>query len=110
MEQDNPLGYGATDRGYGFLRARIPSTAQRPGPAMMRNSRQQNIEKSVRASLTIFSSQGLLKFLDPAWGVNRFTRIGFAHPAFTAQCRTGGVMSSYARQRCRRRGLRTSRS
>jgi putative oxidoreductase len=32
----------------------------------------------------IFSSQGLLKFLDPAMGVNRFTRIGFPHPAFTA--------------------------
>jgi putative oxidoreductase len=32
----------------------------------------------------IFFSQGLLKFLDPAMGVNRFTRIGFPHPAFTA--------------------------
>jgi uncharacterized membrane protein YphA (DoxX/SURF4 family) len=32
----------------------------------------------------IFSSQGLLKFLDPAMGVNRFTRIGFPHPYFTA--------------------------
>lgn len=32
----------------------------------------------------VFFSQGLLKFLDPAMGVNRFTRIGFPHPAFTA--------------------------
>jgi len=32
----------------------------------------------------IFSSQGLLKFFDPAMGVNRFTRIGFPHPYFTA--------------------------
>lgn len=32
----------------------------------------------------IFFSQGLLKFLDPAMGVNRFTRIGFPHAAFTA--------------------------
>jgi putative oxidoreductase len=32
----------------------------------------------------IFFSQGLLKFLDPAMGVNRFTRFGFPHPAFTA--------------------------
>jgi uncharacterized membrane protein YphA (DoxX/SURF4 family) len=32
----------------------------------------------------IFSSQGLLKYLDPAMGVNRFARIGFPHPAFTA--------------------------
>jgi putative oxidoreductase len=32
----------------------------------------------------IFSSQGLLKYLDPAMGVNRFARIGFPHPVFTA--------------------------
>ncbi len=32
----------------------------------------------------IFFTQGLLKFLDPNMGVNRFTRIGFPHPAFTA--------------------------
>lgn len=32
----------------------------------------------------IFSSQGLLKYLDPAMGVNRFARIGFPHPGFTA--------------------------
>jgi uncharacterized membrane protein YphA (DoxX/SURF4 family) len=32
----------------------------------------------------IFASQGLLKYLDPNMGVNRFTRIGFSHPAFTA--------------------------
>lgn len=32
----------------------------------------------------IFFSQGLLKYADPNLGVNRFTRIGFAHPAFTA--------------------------
>jgi putative oxidoreductase len=32
----------------------------------------------------IFVTQGLLKYLDPNMGVNRFTRIGFPHPAFTA--------------------------
>jgi putative oxidoreductase len=32
----------------------------------------------------IFSSQGVLKFTDPNLGVLRFTRIGFAQPAFTA--------------------------
>jgi uncharacterized membrane protein YphA (DoxX/SURF4 family) len=32
----------------------------------------------------IFFTQGILKFTDPAMGVERFTRIGFPHPAFTA--------------------------
>jgi putative oxidoreductase len=32
----------------------------------------------------IFFTQGVLKFTDPAMGVNRFTRIGFPHPAFTS--------------------------
>jgi len=32
----------------------------------------------------IFLSQGILKFIDPHMGVDRFTRIGFPHPAFTA--------------------------
>jgi len=32
----------------------------------------------------IFLTQGFLKYTDPAMGVNRFTRIGFPHPAFTA--------------------------
>ena len=32
----------------------------------------------------IFATQGLLKYLDPNMGVNRFTRIGFPVPAFTA--------------------------
>ena len=32
----------------------------------------------------IFFSQGLLKYIDPNMGVNRFTRIGFPHPYFTA--------------------------
>jgi putative oxidoreductase len=31
----------------------------------------------------IFATQGLLKFIDPNMGVNRFTRIGFPIPAFT---------------------------
>lgn len=31
-----------------------------------------------------FLTQGVLKFIDPNMGVNRFTRIGFSHPAFTA--------------------------
>jgi len=55
------------------------------------NSEQRWLPVSSRAILliriavgVIFSSQGLLKFLDPALGVNRFTRIGFSHPAFTA--------------------------
>ncbi len=32
----------------------------------------------------IFLSQGILKYTDPNMGVNRFTRLGFAHPNFTA--------------------------
>jgi uncharacterized membrane protein YphA (DoxX/SURF4 family) len=32
----------------------------------------------------IFFTQGVLKFIDPNMGVNRFTKIGFSHPAFTA--------------------------
>ncbi len=32
----------------------------------------------------IFSTQGLLKYIDPNMGVNRFARIGFPHPYFTA--------------------------
>ncbi len=32
----------------------------------------------------IFFSQGILKFTDPRMGVQRFERIGFAHPGFTA--------------------------
>ncbi len=32
----------------------------------------------------IFFTQGILKFIDPHMGVERFTRIGFPHPAFTA--------------------------
>ena len=32
----------------------------------------------------IFFTQGILKFIDPNMGVSRFTRIGFAHPYFTA--------------------------
>ena len=32
----------------------------------------------------IFFTQGILKFTDAKMGVDRFTRIGFPHPAFTA--------------------------
>ncbi len=32
----------------------------------------------------IFTSQGLLKYLDPKMGVERFAKIGFPHPWFTA--------------------------
>ncbi len=32
----------------------------------------------------IFFTQGILKYTDAHMGVNRFTRIGFPHPAFTA--------------------------
>jgi putative oxidoreductase len=31
----------------------------------------------------IFSTQGILKFVDPNMGVVRFTKIGFPHPYFT---------------------------
>ena len=32
----------------------------------------------------IFFTQGILKYTDPAMGVNRFAKIGFSHPYFTA--------------------------
>lgn len=32
----------------------------------------------------IFSTQGFLKYVDPNLGVNRFTKIGFPYPDFTA--------------------------
>jgi len=32
----------------------------------------------------IFFTQGILKYTDPKMGVERFTRIGFPHPYFTA--------------------------
>ena len=32
----------------------------------------------------IFLTQGILKYIDPNMGVNRFSRIGFSHPYFTA--------------------------
>jgi len=32
----------------------------------------------------IFFTQGILKYTDPHMGVDRFTRIGFPHPSFTA--------------------------
>jgi putative oxidoreductase len=32
----------------------------------------------------IFLTQGILKYTDPAFGVLRFTRIGFPYPDFTA--------------------------
>ncbi len=32
----------------------------------------------------IFLTQGILKYIDPAMGVVRFTKIGFPHPYFTA--------------------------
>jgi putative oxidoreductase len=32
----------------------------------------------------IFFTQGILKYTDPHMGVDRFTRIGFSNPAFTA--------------------------
>ena len=31
----------------------------------------------------IFSTQSILKYIDPKMGVERFARIGFPHPAFT---------------------------
>lgn len=39
----------------------------------------------IRAAVgLIFFTQGILKYTDPNMGVNRFTRIGFPHPSFTA--------------------------
>jgi len=32
----------------------------------------------------IFFTQGTLKYIDPGMGVNRFAKIGFSHPYFTA--------------------------
>jgi len=32
----------------------------------------------------IFSTQGVLKYIDPNMGVLRFTKLGFSHPSFTA--------------------------
>ncbi len=32
----------------------------------------------------IFATQGLLKYIDPKMGVERFAKIGFPHPFFTA--------------------------
>lgn len=32
----------------------------------------------------IFFTQGILKFIDPHWGVLRFAKIGFPYPEFTA--------------------------
>jgi uncharacterized membrane protein YphA (DoxX/SURF4 family) len=32
----------------------------------------------------IFLTQGILKYIDPKMGVDRFTKIGFPHPYFTA--------------------------
>ncbi len=32
----------------------------------------------------IFFTQGILKYTDPKMGVERFTKIGFPHPYFTA--------------------------
>jgi len=32
----------------------------------------------------IFFTQGILKYTDPHMGIERFTRIGFPHPGFTA--------------------------
>jgi uncharacterized membrane protein YphA (DoxX/SURF4 family) len=33
----------------------------------------------------IFFTQGILKYIDPNMGVNRFTKIGFSHPYFHAR-------------------------
>lgn len=33
----------------------------------------------------VFTTQGILKYIDPNMGVARFTRIGFPHPYFTAR-------------------------
>src|ERR1700687_1964076 len=36
------------------------------------------------AVVLIFSTQGILKYIDPKMGVERFARIGFPHPALTS--------------------------
>ncbi len=33
---------------------------------------------------SIFATQGILKYIDPKMGVERFAKIGFPHPYFTA--------------------------
>jgi uncharacterized membrane protein YphA (DoxX/SURF4 family) len=58
---------------------------------MMRSFRRSLSTRAPRATILIrfavgliFFTQGILKFTDPAWGVLRFTRIGFPIPGFTA--------------------------
>jgi putative oxidoreductase len=59
--------------------------AQALGHEMSRRLRVERAIPFVRLAVgLIFFLQGVLKFIDPNMGVNRFTRIGFPHPAFTA--------------------------
>jgi putative oxidoreductase len=61
------------------------STAKLFWPMMIRSACQSRATFLVRLAVgLIFFTQGLLKYIDPNMGVNRFTKIGFAHPAFTA--------------------------
>lgn len=61
------------------------STAKLFWPMITRSAGQSRAAFLVRLAVgLIFFTQGLLKYIDPNMGVNRFTKIGFAHPAFTA--------------------------
>jgi putative oxidoreductase len=61
------------------------STAKLFWPMIIRSAGQSRAALLVRLAVgLIFFTQGLLKYIDPNLGVNRFTKIGFAHPAFTA--------------------------
>jgi putative oxidoreductase len=61
------------------------STAKPFWPRIIRPACQLRATFLVRLAVgLIFFTQGLLKYIDPNMGVNRFTKIGFVHPAFTA--------------------------
>lgn len=64
-----------------------------PAPARLHNSSKFSNEFGPRtrawrsgsaAHGLIFFAQGVLKYIDPNMGVNRFAKIGFPHPYFTA--------------------------
>jgi putative oxidoreductase len=57
------------------------STAKLSWPMIIRPACQSRAIFFVRLAVgLIFFTQGLLKYIDPNLGVNRFTKIGFAHP------------------------------
>ena len=61
------------------------STAKLFSPRIIRPACQSRAIFFVRLAVgLVFFTQGLLKYIDSNMGVNRFAKIGFAHPAFTA--------------------------